>query len=240
MPQGLGGVRHGLGCRRVQCLKGKSRRASRSRRLILLTAMNPRRSDSASCRHYRHRASFLVDSIGDAIIATDVAGIIHWLNPVAERMTGWTKAEAVGRPLAKVFVIINEEARMAAIDPVAACIKQGEIVGMADRTMLLSRNGDEYGIEDSASPIRGEDRECHGVVLVADCSDGNRQCHAGTASLRGTAAFEARGRNGRPTRCVPAGSGVDFLKIDGQFVTGMLDDAAVRCFREVAKSGLQV
>ncbi|MEO8937998.1 MAG: PAS domain-containing protein [Burkholderiaceae bacterium] len=87
----------------------------------------------------------MVDPIGDAIIATDVAGIIHRLNPVAERMTGWTKAEAVGRPLAKVFVIINEEARMAAIDPVAACIKQGKIVGMADRTMLLSRNGDNTG-----------------------------------------------------------------------------------------------
>ena len=116
-----------------------------------------------------------LDSIGDAVITTDVSGNIRWLNPVAERMTGWTKAEAAGLPVAQVFVIIDEETRMAVIDPVAACIKQGKIVGMADKTMLLSRNGDEYGIEDSASPIRGEDGECHGVVLVFhDVSEARR------------------------------------------------------------------
>lgn len=92
-------------------------------------------------------------SIGDAVITTDSAGNIVWLNPVAERMTGWTIDEAKGRLLTQVFHIVNEETRLKTENPVATCLEQGKIVGLANHTVLISRNGDEFGIEDSAAPF---------------------------------------------------------------------------------------
>ena len=142
-----------------------------------------------------------LDSIGDAVITTDTRGLIRWLNPVAERMTGWTKVEAAGQPLARVFVIINEETRLAAPDPVAACISQGKIVGLANKTLLLSRNGAEFGIEDSASPIVDASGNVYGVVMVFhDVSEQRRLSHEMThrathdplTGLVNRAEFEAR------------------------------------------------
>ncbi len=119
-----------------------------------------------------------LDSIGDAVITTDPDGAIRWLNPVAERMTGWSGSEAKGRPLAQVFVVIDEETRLAAGDPVAACIADGKGVGASLRLLLLSRNGQEFGIEDSASPIRDADERVLGVVLVfRDVSEQRRLTH---------------------------------------------------------------
>jgi diguanylate cyclase len=105
-------------------------------------------------------------SIGDAVITTDAQGNTKWLNPIAERMTGWTVDEAKGRPLAQVFNIVNEDTRLKTENPVATCLAQGKIVGLANHTLLISRNGDEYGVEDSAAPIRNADGEVLGVVLV--------------------------------------------------------------------------
>ena len=142
-----------------------------------------------------------LDSIGDAVITTDIAGTIRWLNPVAERLTGWSKADAVGLPLAMVFVIVNEETRLAAPDPVRACISQGKIVGLATKTLLLSRDGAEFGIEDSASPIVDATGQVYGVVLVFhDVSEQRRLSHEMThrathdllTGLVNRAEFEAR------------------------------------------------
>lgn len=105
-------------------------------------------------------------SIGDAVITTDAAGLISWLNPVAERMTGWLSSEALGRPLLQVFHIVNEETREPAPDPVAACMAEGRIVGLAPQTLLVSRDNTEYGIQDSAAPILNAHGEMIGVVLV--------------------------------------------------------------------------
>lgn len=107
-----------------------------------------------------------LQSIGDAVITTDAQSRVTWLNPVAERMTGWMTAEAIGRPLAQVFHIVNEETRLPTENPVVTCLAQGKIVGLANHTLLVSRNGDEFGIEDSAAPIRRADGEIMGVVLV--------------------------------------------------------------------------
>ena len=107
-----------------------------------------------------------LNSIGDAVITTDAQSRITWLNPVAERMTGWLSAEALGRPLAQVFHIVNEETRLPTENPVATCVAQGKIVGLASHTVLISRNGDEFGIEDSAAPIRHSNGDVLGVVLV--------------------------------------------------------------------------
>jgi diguanylate cyclase len=105
-------------------------------------------------------------SIGDAVITTDAQGLVTWLNPVAERMTGWPSAEAQGRPIAQVFHIVNEETRAPNESPVDACLQKGKMVGLANHTVLISRDGDEFGVEDSAAPIRGAADELLGVVLV--------------------------------------------------------------------------
>jgi diguanylate cyclase (GGDEF)-like protein/PAS domain S-box-containing protein len=107
-----------------------------------------------------------LQSIGDAVITTDNTGLVTWLNPVAERMTGWLTAEATGRHIDEVFRIVNEETRAPTENPVDICLKQGTTAGLANDTILLSRNGDEFGIEDSAAPIRSEEGEILGVVLV--------------------------------------------------------------------------
>ncbi|WP_428419017.1 PAS domain-containing protein [Methylibium sp.] len=105
-------------------------------------------------------------SIGDAVITTDAQSQVTWLNPAAERMTGWLSSEALGRPLTQVFHIVNEETRQPTENPVATCLAQGKIVGLANHTVLISRNGDEFGIEDSAAPIRNPGGDVLGVVLV--------------------------------------------------------------------------
>jgi diguanylate cyclase len=110
--------------------------------------------------------SVTLQSIGDAVITTDAKGLVTWLNPVAERMTGWLMHEAQGRELAQVFHILNEETRQPAISPVEVCLKDGAVVGLAHHTVLMSRDGTEYGIEDSAAPIRNDLGAILGAVLV--------------------------------------------------------------------------
>jgi diguanylate cyclase (GGDEF)-like protein/PAS domain S-box-containing protein len=105
-------------------------------------------------------------SIGDAVITTDAQSQVTWLNPAAERMTGWLSSEALGRPLAQVFHIVNAETREPTENPVATCLAQGKVVGLANHTLLISRNGNEFGIEDSAAPIRNPNGEVLGVVLI--------------------------------------------------------------------------
>lgn len=105
-------------------------------------------------------------SIGDAVITTDALGIVQWLNPVAERMTGWSAAEASGQPSSVVFDIINEETRQRAPDPITACLRSLDIVGLDENTMLIARDGQEFSIKDSAAPIRNSEGEVLGAVLV--------------------------------------------------------------------------
>lgn len=105
-------------------------------------------------------------SIGDAVMTTDARGIVQWLNPVAERMTGWTVGEAKGQPSHAIFNIVHEETRQTAPDPIAVCLEHSNVVGLDHDTMLLARDGREFSIEDSAAPIRNSDGETLGAVLV--------------------------------------------------------------------------
>jgi diguanylate cyclase (GGDEF)-like protein/PAS domain S-box-containing protein len=107
-----------------------------------------------------------LQSIGDAVITTDAQSQVTWLNPAAERMTGWLSGEALGRPLTQVFHIVNEETRLPTDNPVALCLAQGKTMGLANHTMLISRSGEEFSVEDSAAPIRNLGGEILGVVLV--------------------------------------------------------------------------
>lgn len=107
-----------------------------------------------------------LDSIGDAVIATDTAGHIVRMNPVAASLTGWTVDAATGRPLFEVFRIINALTREPAENPAEKVLAHGKIVGLANHTVLLSKEGREYQIADSGAPIRRSDGEIVGVVLV--------------------------------------------------------------------------
>jgi diguanylate cyclase (GGDEF)-like protein/PAS domain S-box-containing protein len=114
--------------------------------------------------HERLRVT--LDSIGDAVITTDKNGLVQYLNPIAQSLTGWNATEAKGLPLQQVFNIVNETTRTLCVNPVELCLSQDRIVGLANHTILISRDGSEYGIEDSASPIRDAEGKTIGVVLV--------------------------------------------------------------------------
>ena len=107
-----------------------------------------------------------LQSIGEAVITTDPAAMVTWLNPVAERLTGWLSTEALGRPLTQVFHIVNEQTRAITENPVATCLAQGKIAGLSSHPLLISKDGSEFGIEDSASPIRNAEGKMLGMVLV--------------------------------------------------------------------------
>ncbi len=105
-------------------------------------------------------------SIGDAVIATDTGGRVTFLNKVAELLTGWTMADAAGKPVQEVFRIVNEHTRAIVEDPVSKVIQTGMIVGLANHTMLLRKGGGEMPIDDSGAPIRDEEGRILGVVLT--------------------------------------------------------------------------
>jgi diguanylate cyclase (GGDEF)-like protein/PAS domain S-box-containing protein len=114
----------------------------------------------------KERVQVTLHSIGDAVITTDAHAVVDYLNPVAEALTGWTTADAHGRSLAEVFHIVDEQTRQPAPDPVARCLAEGKIVGLANHTVLIRRDGHEYHIDDSAAPIRRRDGRVLGAVLV--------------------------------------------------------------------------
>jgi PAS domain S-box-containing protein len=105
-------------------------------------------------------------SIGDAVIVTDEKGQVAFLNSVAEALTGWTNAEAMQQPISRLFRIVNERTRAAVENPVDKVLRTGLVQGLANHTVLLSRDGREAPIDDSAAPIRGADGQIVGIVLV--------------------------------------------------------------------------
>jgi diguanylate cyclase (GGDEF)-like protein/PAS domain S-box-containing protein len=104
--------------------------------------------------------------IGDAVITTDIAGNITSLNPVAEQLTGWNNSEAIRLPLTQVFKILNEPTRKVAEDPVHKCLRDGQVRGLANDTLLIRRDGQEISIDDSAAPIFASSGEIIGAVLI--------------------------------------------------------------------------
>jgi PAS domain S-box-containing protein len=114
-------------------------------------------------------------SIGDGVLACDKRRQVTRINPVAERLTGWSEPEAVGRPLEDVFNIINEETRAKAPNPVDRVLAEGVVVGLANHTALISRDGTERPIADSGAPIRdAEGSPCGAVLVFRDITDERR------------------------------------------------------------------
>ena len=105
-------------------------------------------------------------SIGDAVIATDAEGRVTLLNPLAQKLTGWTHAQATGHPVEEIFHIINQETRQPSTIPVMETLAHGTTQGMANHTILIARDGSECAIADSCAPIRDRDGQVIGAVLV--------------------------------------------------------------------------
>ena len=117
-----------------------------------------------------------LSSIGDAVITTDIKGCVTFLNPVAESLTGWTQDEAAGVPLESVFKIVNEETRQTVENPATRALREGVIVGLANHTLLIAKDGTERPVDDSAAPIRKSSGKVAGVVLVfRDVSERRQQ-----------------------------------------------------------------
>ena len=124
------------------------------------------RRDTAKVRASEEQLATTLRSIGDAVIATDARGLVTLMNPVAESVTGWLAADARGASLDAVFRIINEETRNTVESPVAKVLREGGIVGLANHTLLIRRDGSEVAIEDSGAPILDRSGGTIGVVLV--------------------------------------------------------------------------
>jgi two-component system, cell cycle sensor histidine kinase and response regulator CckA len=120
----------------------------------------------ADLRAQMERHSVTLKAVGDAVIATDTRGRVELLNPVAETLTGWRQDDAVGRALEEVFNIISALTREKAENPVARVLREGLVVGLANHTILISRDGREFQIADSAAPITDPAGDITGVVMV--------------------------------------------------------------------------
>ena len=121
---------------------------------------------TAATQRQKELLAVTLASIGDGVIVTDPEGRVTFLNGEAERLTGWTSSQAAGQPLISVFRIVNEQTRQPVENPVDKVLRLGTVVGLANHTVLLAKDGREIPIDDSGAPIRQADGPTHGVVLV--------------------------------------------------------------------------
>lgn len=131
-----------------------------------LSGIIHRAGKEAALREQSEHTQATLDSIGDAVISTDVDCRVTYLNAVAEHLTGWSRADAEGRLLEDVFCVIDTTTRTIAANPMAAAVRWNKVAGLAPNCVLLARDGLESGIEDSAAPIRNRDGDVTGAVLV--------------------------------------------------------------------------
>lgn len=131
----------------------------------------------------REMLRITLTSIGDGVISTDPEGYVMFLNPVAEQLTGWDLKEARGKPIVDVFHIINEQTREKVENPCEKVLRTGKIVGLANHTILISRDGTERPIEDSAAPIIDSSGRIYGMVLVFTDATSQRKTQSALQQL---------------------------------------------------------
>lgn len=132
------------------------------------------RPTEASLRHERNILEVTLASIGDGVVVTDAAGHVSFMNPIAEQLTGWSSTEARNAPFAEVLRIVDEYTGTPVDHPVAKVIQSGGVVGLADHTVLISRDGRRTPIDDSGAPIRHEGSMVGIVVVFRDVTERRR------------------------------------------------------------------
>ena len=134
--------------------------------LRLLIEIEERQRLEESLFAEKELAQVTLQSIGDAVITTNAQGNVRYFNPIAEQLTGWNAHEAQGLPLSTVFVIVHEVTRKPVENPIGKALLEKPIVGLANDTILIARDGTEYAIENSAAPIRDRQGQIIGAVIV--------------------------------------------------------------------------
>ncbi|MFQ5435858.1 MAG: PAS domain S-box protein, partial [Anaerolineae bacterium] len=132
----------------------------------IMSDITDRKQAEEALKESEENLRITLNSIGDAVITTDTNGKVTGMNPVAETLTGWKIEEAEGKPLTDVFCIINDQTREPVENPVEKVLKAGKVVGLANHTVLVSKDGAEYQIADSGAPIQNATGRITGVVLV--------------------------------------------------------------------------
>ena len=168
-------------------------------------------------REQREWLRITLTSIGDAVIATDEAGRVTFINPVAESLTGWKQDEAIGQPVQDVFRVVNEHTREVVDDPVRQVLQSGKIVALANHTVLLRKGGGEVPIDDSGAPILDARGRILGVVLVFRDISGRRRAEE--------ALQKSQRKLSTILEQIPDGVGV--INRDGEFI---LSNSALRSY----------
>ena len=133
---------------------------------VIMHDLTERKRTALALSRQREWLRVTLSSIGDAVIATDTEGLVTFLNPIAQSLTGWTQEEAEQQPLEKVFHIINEDTRQTVENPAMRAIREGIIIGLANHTVLIARDGREIAIDDSGAPIQDASGTTVGSVLI--------------------------------------------------------------------------
>ena len=131
-----------------------------------ITDITDRKRSETRIFEEKERAQVTLQSIGDGVITTDAEGIVDYINPVAQDLTGWDLRSARGTPVTDIMRIVNEHTRAGVENPVVRCLKDGRTITLAENSALITRNGDEVPIQDSAAPIRDRIGNIIGSVMV--------------------------------------------------------------------------
>ena len=142
-----------------------------------LSDITERKKAETAVFQAKERAQVTLQSIGDAVITTDSEGRIDYMNPIAESLTGWESREAQGQKIGEVLTVINDVTREAAESPVVRCLREGQVLGLSEHTVLVSRRGQEIAIQDSAAPIRDRAGNLIGAVMVFHDVSKERRLH---------------------------------------------------------------
>ena len=134
--------------------------------MVTFQDITERKRAEEGLRESQQWFSTTLRSIGDAVIATDGEGKVRLLNPVAEKLTGWSEAEAMGKPLGEVFYIVSEQTGERVENPIDRVLREGVIVGLGNHTALIARDGTQLSIADSAAPIEDQSGAIIGAILV--------------------------------------------------------------------------
>jgi len=142
-----------------------------------LTDITERKKAETAVFQAKERAQVTLQSIGDAVITTDSEGRIDYMNPVAESLTGWENREAQGELIGNVLTVVDETTREGSESPVVRCLREGQVLGLAEHTVLVPRRGHEIAIQDSAAPIRDRAGNLIGAVMVFHDVSKERRLH---------------------------------------------------------------